>query len=71
MGAPLVKTRTILKFVEFYRGEIPVFQPEDDEIGHGRMTRIEVDRDVWNDMGQPETITVTIEPGDLLNETET
>ena len=27
-----------------------------------------VERIVWRDMGEPDTITVTIEPGDLLNE---
>lgn len=26
-----------------------------------------IDRDTWNDLGQPVTVTVTIEPGDVLN----
>jgi hypothetical protein len=25
------------------------------------------DVDMWDDLGQPDTITVTVEPGDLLN----
>lgn len=28
---------------------------------------LNVSREVWEDMGQPRTITVTIQPGDLLN----
>jgi hypothetical protein len=33
-----------------------------------RHHRLFVERGVWADMGEPDTITVTIEPGDLLNE---
>ena len=37
-----------------------------EEPGFARTIRL--DRHDWADMGEPETITVTIEPGDLLNE---
>lgn len=30
---------------------------------------LNISREVWEDMGKPQTLTVTIQPGDLLNET--
>jgi hypothetical protein len=33
----------------------------------GRFRRVELDIEDWDEMGRPEEITVTIEPGDLLN----
>lgn len=35
--------------------------PEDDR------TSVEISQQDWLDLGKPESITVTIEPGDLLN----
>lgn len=35
--------------------------------GSERETVISIDRGVWEDMGSPEKLTVTVNPGDLLN----
>ena len=32
---------------------------------------VDVERSDWHDMGEPDVITVTIEPGDLLNDEAT
>lgn len=39
---------------------------DNGDIGSARMS-LRVPKDVWEDMGAPATITVTIEPGDRLN----
>jgi hypothetical protein len=62
MGAPLIRTRAVLT-LEPDAGQ-PLFSDQDDD---GRWTTIVLDDFVWRDMGEPETITVTVEPGDLLN----
>lgn len=41
------------------------FAPSEDG---GRAHWLKLDHDVYEDMGRPEQITVTVEPGDLLNE---
>ena len=42
----------------------------DPDIAAGEATThtVYVERVAWRDMGEPDTITATIEPGDLLNE---
>ena len=42
------------------------FQEEYTDPGHPR--NIVIGRGDWADMGSPEVVTVTIEPGDLLND---
>jgi len=42
------------------------FQEEYTDPGHSRY--IVISHGDWVDMGSPETVTVTIEPGDLLND---
>lgn len=34
----------------------------------GRRRTLQMEYDVWVDMGRPQTITVTVEPGDHLNQ---
>jgi len=41
---------------------------QDDFIYPDYPHRLVIPRDDWGDMGSPEVITVTIEPGDLLND---
>ena len=41
--------------------------PDPDELG---VEAIHIPTDTWLDMGNPETITVTIEIGDTLNESD-
>ncbi len=56
----LTKTVTVLDMVE----ETPVYVVMDEE---GREHKLTVDRVVWMELGYPSQITVTIEPGDVLN----
>ena len=35
--------------------------------GEAHTHAVDVERSAWRDMGEPDTITVTIEPGDRLN----
>ena len=42
------------------------FQEDFTDLRHPRY--IAVSRGDWDDMGRPEVVTVTIEPGDLLND---
>lgn len=65
MGAPLSKTRTVL---ERYSGRVYLAENtlQDPESGRGYM--LTLDQDVYEDMGRPVTITLTIEPGDALND---
>lgn len=36
--------------------------------GDGPTCVLSLDPQVWADMGKPDTVTVTVEPGDLLND---
>lgn len=64
MGSPLIKTRTVLR----RDANWPSYKPVTEEGESPRLTRVTLDPDVFDDMGQPDTITVTIEPGDRLND---
>jgi len=70
MGSSLVKTRTVLvitdasewpEYLVRFRREI-----EEDE----RPYVLDLPYDVWTDFDRPDTITVTIKPGDHLNPEE-
>jgi hypothetical protein len=71
MGNPvnLTKTRSVLHlesaykdaYVNFDRGQLDTGEHDD-----GRHARISFED--WVEMGAPTKITLTIEPGDLLNE---
>lgn len=61
----LTKTVTVLDFIGVDAEGMPIYCALGDET---RSHAVAVDPDVWEDMGRPDAITVTIEPGDLLNE---
>lgn len=65
----LTKTRTVLRrnngWPEGSGKAVFTAEPEDHEGARG--TRVVLDDDLYVDMSRPATITVTIEPGDLLN----
>lgn len=63
----LTKTRTVLEFVGIDEEEGPTFTQLPDEGEEFRSHIVSLDPEVYEDMGRPEVITVTIEPGDLLN----
>lgn len=44
-----------------HQGAVPFVHPEE------RSHELLLDREVWNDLGNPFKITITIEPGDTLN----
>lgn len=64
----LARTRTVM-FYELDEEEqgFTVFQTRPDEEWEGIETCI-VRRDLWLEMGEPMTVTVSVEPGDLLND---
>lgn len=62
----LTKTRTILT----HKGDDDDLYARflsDTEDGDPRHV-LYMERDLWHEMGTPATVTVTVEPGDLLNE---
>lgn len=67
MSGRLTKTRKVLTFFTETEAEL-LFSAEvaDDEV-YGR-TLYPLSKQDWEDMGRPETITVSIEPGDRLND---
>lgn len=65
----LTKTRSILTRIATGRTHVSFASHSEDD---GSIDRhVEVRRATWDDLGQPEQITLTIEPGDLLNDEET
>lgn len=71
----MMRTRSILKYRDMTAGasmlepSYVTFEREKDEPEEsGRWITIDVNS--WIDMGSPDTITVTVEPGDLLNAEE-
>lgn len=66
--AALTKTTSVLHRIPGpVVGTFELFQSIVDEPGD-RVTTTGIDHDVWVELGEPEQITVTVEPGDRLNE---
>lgn len=69
----MARTRQVLNLVNVPRGVEVVARffrehaddPSDDTLG---LEYIEIERSEWEDLGEPETITVTVEPGNTLND---
>lgn len=69
MKASLIKTRTILRYFADRDDGCPMFTAAESNEGEAvRNHGLILDLDVWDDIGRPTIITVTIEPGDLLND---
>ncbi len=62
----LTKTTTVLRY-HGRNADSAWFRPVTDSGDPGRSHVLYVDRDVWGDMGEPQLLTITIEPGDRLN----
>lgn len=60
-------TQTVLTSDAFDAEGNPRFTVEGPEEGR-RAHKLYLDREVWRDMGRPGQVTVTVEPGDKLNE---
>lgn len=77
MGATLTRTRTVMTLmhasgpwtaagvpVENQPAPIATFERWTDD---GNRRTLSMEYDAWEDMGRPDTITLTVEPGDRLN----
>lgn len=53
--------------VVMQRGQRTTFMARDDDTNHV-LDKYVMTRDDFLEMGEPDTITVSVEPGDLLNE---
>lgn len=64
----ITRTRTLLK--KWYEGmEEVVFRPELDSGGvEHSVSTLTLTRAMWDELGSPVELTVTLEPGDKLNE---
>lgn len=63
------RTRSVLHHV----GPTPLgtgetFSTDTTDDPEARRSLVVIDPDVWTDLGTPSVVTVTVEPGDLLNE---
>lgn len=63
----VTKARTVLDFLIAEGGEATFVADEPSET---HIRRQEIPRKMWNDLGNPDKITVTVEAGDMLNTTE-
>lgn len=61
------KTTAILNFKKSDNIGRAVFECEGDPGDVGRNHYLKVDAEIYEELGSPEVITVSIEPGDLLN----
>lgn len=65
----VTKCRCTLKVVHIDAASVvfgtPVATPVDDPFPH--VNTLSLTRSEWEEMGKPKRITVTVEPGDLLN----
>lgn len=67
----MTKTQTVLSIPEGWskgvnRGQVFFGQEGTDE--DTRQHEMYLDRQVWEELGSPTTVTITIEPGDKLND---
>lgn len=66
--ALMISTRfTLDKSPELPVSDTVTFGHRHDPDEPDRFRMITIDREVWEDMGTPDTITITIEPGDTIN----
>lgn len=69
MNTFMTKHAIVLKRVSRNDSGILVFE-SDDDADYILHEKHKMRGDIWEEMGRPDTITVTIEPGDKLNEQE-
>jgi hypothetical protein len=70
MGVVLSRSRTVLDFLHAEGGEATfAWKPDEgEEPSATHLRRIDIPRQLWNDLGNPMQVTISIEPGDMLNE---
>lgn len=64
----LLRTVKVLHHIPIRDGNRVIFRHQDDAEYAPQATTIYVNTDDYLDMGSPDVLTVTIEPGDLLND---
>lgn len=67
----MTKTRSVLPHAGHSEDdgmEVFMCPPEPDPADQGRERVVKLANADWVDLGSPDTITVTVEPGDLLND---
>ena len=62
-----VKSRTVATVLGGTVDSVVFGQAHEKREDAGRNSVFVIDRDLWEDMDEPMAITITIEPGDLLN----
>ena len=72
-GGHLSKTQFVLERLQGEGDDITFHRKHDpqDVPDFSRVRRMDIPRFMWDQFGHPEVITVTIEPGDKLNEEAT
>ena len=63
----MTRTQKVLHLLPVRDGRRVVYRHNDDAPSDPRATTVYVNADDYLDLGRPDTITVTIEPGDRLN----
>lgn len=61
----LSKTRALLHRRAEYPS--PIFYPLHNEGDGARLHHLQLDPIIWDEMGNPDTVTVTVEAGDTMN----
>lgn len=64
----ITKTKTVLDFDCISGFTVYFYSPEDGESEINSNYEVNMLESTWKELGSPKRITVTIEPGDLLNE---
>ena len=64
--APLVRSQVVMTFMWVVDDHAKFTYGDDSDPSYFSMGK-----EAWEDMGQPKKITVTIQPGDLLNTSDT
>ena len=64
----MLRTVKVLHRIPIRDGNRVIFRHQDDAEYAPQATTIYVNTDDYLDMGSPDVLTVTIEPGDLLND---
>ena len=69
MDVTLVRSQTVMTLVSAISGgrrhHCALFERLDED---GDRRTLSMEYDTWEEMGRPNTVTVTIEPGDRLNQ---
>lgn len=66
----MLMSRRAVATVLLDQGDRVMLTREPDEPGE-QPTRVQLDKQLWKDMGEPSVVTITVEPGDHLKDEAT